>query len=190
MEGVSAAIDDGDGRFWIGEAEWQPEGFQFLRAGVGGWHYAGRFERLDGGGYTGSTRGAYAFIEGVLFNEAGTSDQGLSGFLRVGRADTEVNRFGAHQAAGLVYTGLIPGRDQDALGLGLSSIRNGDAWIAQVPGEGGRAQRRETLIELTYHGKLRPGLSLQPSIQYIIHPATDPSIDNPVVVGVRLAISL
>lgn len=190
MEGVSAEIDDGDGRFWIGEADWQPEGFEFLRVGLGGWHYSGQFERLDGQGETGATRGAYAFVEGILFSEAASSDQGLSGFVRAGRADQRVNRFGSQQALGLVYTGLIPGRDEDVLGLGLSSVSNGDGFIERVARDGGRARRRETLIELTYHCKLRPWLSVQPSLQYTIHPDTDPEIDNHLTVGLRLAVRL
>lgn len=190
MEGVAAEIDEGEGRFWIAEADWQPAGFEFLRAGLGGWHYSGRFERLDGSGELGSTRGAYVFVEGILFNEAGTSDQGLSGFARFGRADQRVNRFASHQALGLVYTGLIPGRDEDALGLGLSSVINSDDFIGLVAREGGQIRRRETLIELTYHCKLRPWLSVQPSIQYAIHPDTDPTIDNHLTVGLRLAVSL
>ncbi|MEE4638924.1 MAG: carbohydrate porin, partial [Wenzhouxiangella sp.] len=172
IEGVSGELDEGDGRFWIGEADWQPQGFEFLRLGLGTWQYSGRFERLDGSGTTGSTRGAYAFVEGVLFNEAGTRDQGLSGFVRIGRADQRVNRFGRHQAAGLVYVGLIPGRDEDLLGLGVSSVVNGDDFINLLSRDGERAQRRETVVELTYHYKLLPGLSVQPSIQYTVNPDT------------------
>ena len=190
MEDVSAEIDPDEGRFWIGEADWQPQGFAFLRLGLGGWHYSGRFERLDGSGENGSTRGGYAFVEGVLFNEAGTRDQGLSGFARIGRADQRVNRFASQQAVGLVYTGLIPGRDEDVLGLGLSSVRNGDDFLGLVARDAGRARRHETLVELTYHCKVRPWLSVQPSIQYAIHPDTDPAIDNHLTVGLRLAVSL
>lgn len=189
IEGVSGDLDDGDGRFWIGEAAWQPQGFEFLSIGVGGWRYSGRFERLDGRGTRGSTSGAYAFVEGVLFNEADTRDQGLSGFVRIGRADQRVNRFGSHQAAGLVYAGLIPGRDEDVLGLGVSSVVNGDDFINLVIQDGGRAQRRETVIELTYYYKLLPGLSVQPSIQYTHNPDTDPQIDHHLGMGLRVGMS-
>jgi porin len=189
IEGVSGELDDGDGRFWIGEADWQPDGFEFLRLGLGGWRYDGRFQRLDESGPAGSTSGAYAFVEGVLFNEAGALDQGLSGFVRVGRADQRINRFGRHQAAGLVYTGLIPGRDEDALGLALSSIDNGDDFVGLLSRDGERTQRRETVIELTYYGKLLPGLSVQPSIQYTLNPDADPDIDDHFGVGLRIGIT-
>ncbi|MFW5815315.1 MAG: carbohydrate porin [Wenzhouxiangella sp.] len=186
IEGVSADLNDGDGRFWIGEADWQPYGFEFLRLGLGGWRYAGDFERLDGSGTINSTRGAYAFAEGVLFNEAGSQDQGLSGFVRIGRADQRVNRFAGHQAAGLVYTGLIPGRDEDLLGLGVSSVVNGDDFIDRLRQDGERAERRETVIELTYHYKLLPGLSVRPAIQYTLDPGTDPDIKDHLGLGLRI----
>lgn len=189
IEGVSGDLDDGDGRFWIGEADWQPYGFEFLRLGLGGWRYAGDFERIDGSGTTSSTSGAYAFVEGVLFNEAGTDDQGLSGFVRIGRGDQRVNRFGGHQAAGLVYAGLIPGRDEDLFGLGVSSVVNGDDFIDRLRQDGERAERRETVIELTYYYKLLPGLSVQPAIQYTLNPGTDPDIDHHLGVGLRVGMA-
>ncbi|NDY95081.1 carbohydrate porin [Wenzhouxiangella limi] len=183
-------LDDGGGSFLIAEADWQPAGFEFLRLGLGAWRYTTQFERQDGNGTKDGTDGFYGFVEGVLYSEAGTDDQGLSGFIRAGRADETVNQFGSYQGAGLVYTGLLPGRDSDVLGLGVSSVVNGDDFVNLVNSEGGRVNRRETVIELTYWVDALPWLSVQPSLQYTINPGTDPAIDNHLAVAVRLGITL
>jgi porin len=182
-------FDDDEGLFTIAELDWQPAGFEFLRFGIGGWRYTTDFERIDGRGVEDGTTGIYGFAEGVIFNEAGTDDQGLSGFVRVGRADDAVNRFGSYRGAGLVYTGLFPGRDGDVLGLGISSAGNGDEFVDAVRGDGVRVQRRETVVELTYRADVLPWLSLQPSVQYAMNPDTDPAIDDHLTVALRLGLT-
>ncbi len=174
----------------IAEADWQPVGFEFLRVGLGAWRYTTDFERLDGQGIDNASAGVYGFVEGVIFSEAGSDEQGLSGFLRLGRADETVNRFGAYQAAGLVYTGLLPGRDEDVLGLGISSVDNGDDFVDAVRTGGGLIERSETVVELTYHARVLPWLSLQPSVQYTMNPDTDPAIDDHLAVAIRLGVTL
>ncbi|WP_405229163.1 carbohydrate porin [Lentisalinibacter sediminis] len=182
--------DDEEGLLMIAEADWQPGGFEFLRVGLGGWRYTTDFERLDSQGQDDASAGVYGFVEGVIFSEAGSEEQGLSGFLRLGRADETVNRFGGYQAAGLVYTGLLPGRAEDVLGLGISSVDNGDEFVDLVRAEGGRIERSETVVELTYHARVLPWLTVQPSVQYTMNPDTDPAIDDHLAVAIRLGVTL
>jgi porin len=182
---LGLALDADEGVLAIAEAEWRPPGFAFLRLAVGGWHYSTDFERLDGGSEADGTEGVYAFAEGVIFNEPGTDDQGLSGFVRIGRADPSVNPFAAYQAAGLVYTGLLPGREEDLLGLAVSSVANGDDFIESEPEP---LERRETVVELTYRIQLRPWLSVQPSLQYARNPGTDAELEDNLSAGVRMII--
>lgn len=182
-------LDDGGGTFLIGEADWQPAGFEFLRLGLGAWRYTMQFERQDGAGTEDGTAGFYGFAEGILYTESGSDGQGLSGFIRAGRADETVNQFGSYQGAGLVYTGLLPGRDSDVLGLGVSSVVNGDDFVDSVRGADERVDRRETVFELTYWAEVLPWLSVQPSVQYTINPDTDPDVDNHLAVAVRLGIT-
>jgi porin len=183
-------LDDDEGVFAIAELDWQPAGFEFLRLGVGGWRYTTDFERIDGRGDEDGTGGVYGFAEGLLLREPGSVDQGLSGFVRVGRADDDVNRFGSYRGAGLVYTGLVPGRDGDILGLGISSVDNGDEFVDAVRAGGTRLQRSETVVELTYRADVLPWLSVQPAVQYAMNPDTDPGIDDHVAVALRLGVTL
>ncbi|MFW6339799.1 MAG: carbohydrate porin [Wenzhouxiangella sp.] len=182
-------LDDGGGTFLIGEADWQPAGFEFLRLGLGAWRYTTQFERQDGAGSEDGTAGFYGFAEGILYTEPGSDGQGLSGFVRAGRADETVNQFGSYQGAGLVYTGLLPGRDSDVLGLGVTSVVNGDDFVDSTRDAGGRVDRRETVFELTYWAEVLPWLSVQPSLQYTINPGTDPDIDNHLAAALRLGIT-
>jgi porin len=182
-------LDDDEGVFTIAELDWQPAGFEFLRFGVGGWRYSTDFERIDGRGEKDGSAGVYGFAEGLLFREPGSADQGLSGFVRLGRADDDVNRFGAYRGAGLVYTGLVPGRDGDVLGLGISSVDNGDEFVDAVRDGGERVQRSETVVELTYRADVLPWLSVQPALQYAMNPDTDPALDDHLAVALRIGVT-
>jgi len=182
-------LDDDEGTFSIAELDWQPAGFEFLRFGLGGWRYSTDFERIDGRGSKDGSGGFYGFAEGVVFNEPGHEDQGLSAFVRIGRADDDVYRFGSYRGAGIVYTGLLPGRDSDVLGLGVSSVDNGDAFVGVVRSDVTRIQRSETVFELTYRAQVRPWLSVQPTLQYAMKPETDPSIDDHLALALRLGLT-
>ena len=48
--------------------------------------------------------------------------------------------------------------------------------------------QRETSAELTYSINLASWLYIQPNVQYIINPGTDPSVDDALVAGLRINI--
>ena len=48
------------------------------------------------------------------------------------------------------------------------------------------AEGHETAIELTYRARITDGLEVQPDIQYIVNPGTDPALDNALVFGIRI----
>ncbi len=47
-------------------------------------------------------------------------------------------------------------------------------------------QDYETTLELTYGCAVRPGLLIQPDLQYIIHPGGNRAIPNALAIGVNL----
>ena len=67
---------------------------------------------------------------------------------------------GSSFAAGLVYRGLLPQRDSDALGAGL-------VWAELFQGR----TNQETAVELFYKAELTPRVSIQPDLQYIVTPS-------------------
>ncbi|MGE0759092.1 MAG: carbohydrate porin [Pirellulaceae bacterium] len=78
---------------------------------------------------------------------------------------------------GLVYTGLLPRRDFDSVGAGVS-------WGELFQG----GSNRETVLEVFYRAQLAPRISLQPDLQYIATPSG--IYPDALVVGLRLQMEL
>lgn len=88
--------------------------------------------------------------------------------------------------SGLVYTGLIPGRDDDQVGLAMAMAQNGDAFNDANTD----LEDYELTIEGTYRFQVNPWLVVQPDIQYVINPGTSKSVDNALVIGTRFEIAI
>ncbi|XZE18207.1 carbohydrate porin [Pirellulaceae bacterium SH449] len=67
---------------------------------------------------------------------------------------------GDSSVAGITYTGFLPGRDDDVLGIGIA--------LAELF-QGGT--NRERVTEIFYRAMLTPRASLQPDMQYIASPS-------------------
>lgn len=67
---------------------------------------------------------------------------------------------GSSVVAGLTYTGLVPRRDADVVGMGLA---NAELF------QGGANE--ETAIEVFYKAQLSDRVSVQPDLQYIATPS-------------------
>lgn len=88
-------------------------------------------------------------------------EQGLGGFLQYTDAyPDELVGFPEYFGAGLVYQGLLPGRDDDGFGVGVATTRLN---------MGGT--NRETVIECYYKIAVRQGMIVQPDMQYIVSPS-------------------
>jgi porin len=191
--GTQIKLSSDDGLLIIAETGFQggADDGRFLRAALGAWHYTTDLEALLRPVTDAPTRkrngtqGLYVLLEGDLYREPGQYLQGLSGFLRAGVADDVVNQFGHYAAAGLVYTGAFPGRDEDVLGLGVSAAINGDDFKTAQDLAGSPVDNREVAVELTYWMPMLPWLSLQLSVQHIRNPDTDPAVDDATLVGLR-----
>src|SRR6185437_15365039 len=85
----------------------------------------------------------------------------LNGFLRAGAAPANRNLVSFYVDGGLGYTGLVPGRDLDTLTLGVSYAKISDDMTGHD---------QETVLELNYLAQVTPWLTVQPDIQYIVHP--------------------
>jgi porin len=71
-----------------------------------------------------------------------------------------VKAIGDSSVLGVTYTGLLPGRDEDVLGIGI-------AYAELLQG----GTNRETVTEFFYRALLTPRVSLQPDVQYIASPS-------------------
>lgn len=117
------------------------------------------------------------------------SPQGLNAFGRIGFTPQPDNPMSLFVDSGLVYTGLIPTRKADRLGLALaygqvSSGYRGLASQDELPGPG-----YEAVSELTYSIQLSPAVTLQPDLQYVLHPGGTQQYGNALVAGFRATVT-
>ena len=89
----------------------------------------------------------------------------------------------------MVYTGLVPGRDADQLGVALAVAHSGEAFKRAQARAGTPAEEHELALELTYRASLTPWLTVQPDVQLVLNPGADAAMDNAVVVGCRCELS-
>lgn len=111
-------------------------------------------------------------------------------YARLGLANDDVSRIGRYFGAGLVrHEGLLPGRD-DAFGFALAHARNGDPYREALRADGVATDAAETALELTWRVPFGEHLALQPDLQYVIDPGTDPSLDDALVFILRVELAL
>jgi porin len=97
----------------------------------------------------------------------------------------EVQKVEHFWSAGAQYTGLLPGRDKDVLGLGTAQgILSDDYRIVEPDAD------RETVYELYYSIHLTPWLIVSPDFQYITNAGGDKSDPQAMVAGLRFKMSL
>jgi porin len=185
--GTQIDLDKGDGTLWVGEAGMSSGANGKLA--IGAWHYSNATPDPFDPAKTRHNQGYYALGEHKIWSEAGSDSQGISIFGRIGVADSRLNQFATAWSVGFVYEGLIPGRDDGQFGIGLSSARHSGAFLQGSQDDGQVLDKAETALEFTYRDTLTPWITVQPNLQLIINPSTDPSLKNAVVIGVRTSLS-
>jgi porin len=161
---------------------------------LGTWYYTARFPDLFATLPNGASvehrgsGGAYIIGDQTVWTPRGRGPGALAAFAQLGLGDGRVNQIGGYLGGGLTLTAPFPSRAQDALGLAVAAARNGSHYehaqmVAGAPAAG------ETAMELTYLAQLGSWLSVQPDVQYVIHPGGTRSTRNAIVVGLRAAVS-
>jgi porin len=145
---------------------------------LGVWHYTATFEDLSTRELHRGSSGAYALLDRSL-------TRAVAAFAQLGVGDARVNRFGSYAGAGL----HIAAGSRDEFALGIASARNGSHYMGEQLALGAPATRTENIYELTYQHQLLDSVSLQPDVQYIIHPNTDPSLKNALSVLLRVELT-
>ncbi len=79
-------------------------------------------------------------------------------------------------------------RDEDQAGLSVGQARIGSHYmLAQASTH---PRRAETTVELSYLPRASKYVTVQPDIQYVMHPNTDPALADALVLQVRFEIAL
>jgi porin len=176
----------------------------------GGWNHFGKFEhqRFDSGGaliaVTGNDGrpldhnwGLYGIIDQWIWRMPGSEyPKGVAVFARFMGAPDDRNLVDFYTDMGITFTGMIPGRPDDALAIGFAYVGISDTVHAYDVNLGVPVARNyEAAIEICYTMQLKPGWTVQPDLQYIWQPGgkvTDDAgrrVENAAVIGVRTTIN-
>ena len=171
---------------------------------IGGWNHFGSFEdqRFDSGGaliaVTGNAGrpldhnwGLYGIIDQLVWRVPGSEEpQGVGVFARVIGAPADRNLIDFYADGGVTFTGMIPGRPDDAFAVGFAYTNISDRVSAFDVDFGEPVARNyEALIEICYTYQINPGWSLQPNFQYIFQPGGNVAgVEDATVVGARTTI--
>jgi porin len=183
---------------------------------LGGWYHSGRFadERFDVAGLSladpassgqpaqrQGNYGLYAVVDQMVWRHPTEHGEWLGAFLRVAGSPDDRNLISFYADAGLTANGLVPGRGDDIVTLGVavarisSDARRLDRDARTFTGTDLPLRDAEALVELTYQAHFAPWLIVQPDLQYIAHPGGHKAlpgsatpIPDAVVAGLRTTI--
>ncbi len=183
---------------------------------LGGWYHTGKFDdrRYDAMGFSladpnssGVARqfrgdsGLYAVVDHQLYRPAGGAwDSGIGIFGQVSASPSDRNPVNLYLDGGIYSAGMIPGRPDDKFGASFlyarfsNQLRGFDNDAILFTGIPQPVHDYQLSFEFTYRALVRPGWTIQPDFQYIIHPGgnvpvlgSDPPVPvkNAKVIGVR-----
>lgn len=174
------------GMFYLGQVDWQPlaevENSLMTIVRFGSWYTNSDTLAVDGQAVFEGNYGFYVTVDRSLIPEADDPDQGLAAFGQFSWAPPDRNQVDQHFAAGLVYRGLLPSRDIDTIGLGVTQI----AFCKDQTELTG--QTNETAVEMFYKARFGERWAVEPDLQYIARPNGDGN--DALVVGVRFEAAL
>lgn len=117
----------------------------------------------------------------LIYREPGSDDQGLSPWINIVYAPKErASPLPLFLATGVVYRGLLPGRDEDTTALGVFFGRFSRDLDSQTA---------ETIVEMSYTLRLTPWLSVVPDVQVVFSPSGRSDVDDAAVFGGEIAVT-
>ena len=163
---------------------------------LGAWYYSATFDDLTKRRPDGQpvrhhgSRGFYLLADQTVYQDTNHPDRRVALFGQLGIGDPRVSRFEYYTGGGLTVSALLPGRDQDEFGVAVAAAYNGSQFMDAQRTQGMREQRSEVTLELTYLAQFGSHLAVQPDLQFVMNPNTDPRITNAVAFLLRFELSL
>lgn len=153
---------------------------------IGGYYHNGDFRNLsDSSNSVDGSYGIYVTMDRLIIAENSKDNQGVTAFLQSGSSPGKTNLVDFYLSTGLIYTGILPSRSNDILGLGFvySSINNHLHQVYPISYTQSRC-----LIELNYKAQFGNNFIVQPDFQYIINPGANPAFKNSLVGILRVSL--
>jgi porin len=197
--GTHIQFNDGDGALRVVEAGYIPALAKDAEArglsptdkyAIGVWSYTSQFEDLaevDGVGnplMRDDNRGFYVLAERTV--HYGAQGGHTDVFARYGRSNGDINPLVGYGEIGIVFDGLIRQRPHDKIGVSWTYGQIGKKYRAVTPG----SERHETAWEVTWRAPVNDWLTIQPNLQYVIHPGATADVEDATVLGIRFEMSL
>jgi porin len=136
----------------------------------------------------------YVIVDQLVWRVPESKDpKGVGLFGRVMGAPADQNLVDFYADGGITFSGMIPRRAKDTLGIGIAYTRTSNDGHAFDVGPG--THTYEALLEICYTAQLKSGWTLQPDFQYIWQPSGGSdatgkgTISNAAVWGVRTTIN-
>jgi porin len=186
----------------------------------GAWYHLGTFDDQSrtaegtaladptGSGEPASLRrnqGVFAVYEQKLTRSALDADTGVGMFVRASVSPSDRNLISVYVDGGVQVTGFSERRPNDKIGVAVTYARISDGArqfdrdVQRYTGIPTPVRDYEAILEMTYLAEIKPGVSVQPLFQYVVHPAggaVDPNdpgqtnrIKDAAVFGVRTTIT-
>jgi porin len=186
---------------------------------LGGWHHFGEFHdhrygtdglSLADPSSNGIARrirgnsGIYGVIDQQVYRPVnGGPDSGIGIFSRLSASPSDSSHINFFFDSGIVFSGMVPGRPNDKFGASFiyanisKHVREFDRDLIAHSGNVLPVRSYEMTIELSYQAQIKPGWSVQPTFQYVIHPGghvSDPDrpgrpIKNGAIFGLRTTLA-
>jgi porin len=153
------------------------------RVKTGAWRFGRSKAGLSDPQDRDSEYGGYASIERKL-------GANLVAYGRFGMANAEASRIGLYAGGGIVHDGGFLPDHADAIGLAFGYARNGSEYEHAMRAEGVAVTAGELACEITWRIPFGEHLVLQPDVQYIVDPDTNPDIADALVLILRVELSL
>ena len=140
-----------------------------------------RATKTDTGDY-----GVYFGFDQMLYRESDQDEQGLGLFGRFAYRHSDRNRIYRFWSGGLSYTGLIPNRDKDVMGLAFITQESSKTFRDRLLPDA----NTESVYEFYYKIQATGWLTIAPTFQYIDNPGATDSVGHATIAGIRFRVTL
>lgn len=127
--------------------------------------------------------------KGLAWENPKGDDQGLYWFSTVNFAPPANNLMQFYVLGGLVYKGLIPGRDKDQAGLAFAYGEYSFEAANVSRSRNNPPRTYQAVLEFDYRIQLNRFAYVQPLVQYIINPGARGLVQNDTILGVHLGVN-